>query len=135
MMASLYAAGRIPDDSDAFTNLVRIGAKTVVDSLMSQVGILSSSHVLAGRDFSMIVTSSTVISWKTSYLTRSRGSTLGGAEPEVRALMSSTFFVKKVWNEVAVKGQTLSWLFERIEFKIFHCSLESSLFSSILPGG
>ena len=62
MIASLCAAGRIPDDSDAFTNLVRIGAKTVVDSLMSQVGILSSSHVLAGRDFSMIVTSSTVIS-------------------------------------------------------------------------
>ena len=52
-------------ESDAFTNLIRIGVKTVVDSLMSQVWILSSSHVLAGLDFSIIVTPPTVISWKT----------------------------------------------------------------------
>ena len=84
MMASLCVAGRIPDESDTFTYLVRISAKTVVDFLMSQVGILSSSHVLAGLDFSIIVTSSTVIYWKTSNLTTPQRSTAGGAEREVR---------------------------------------------------
>ena len=97
MMASLCVAGRIPNESEASTNLVIIGAKTVVDSLISQVGILSSSHVLvqlAGRDLSIILTPSTLISWKTSNLPRPRLSTVPGVKPEISVLVSSTFCVE-----------------------------------------
>ena len=79
-----------------------------------------------------MVASSDVISSNPSNLERVRGSTVGGVEPAVRDRMSSTFFVKKLWNATAARGQEFSWLLlVRIEFKIFHCSLELSSFSSI----
>ena len=73
-----------------FTNLAKIGAKTVAESLMA------SSNVVA---------SSGVISSNLSNLEKVCGSTVRDVESAVRDRMSSTFFVKKFWN---ARGQEFS---------------------------
>ena len=79
MMASLWSSGMIPEEIEAFTNLARIGAKTSARSLMSQVGILFNSHVLAGTVLNVLKASSTVIFWNPSKLNSLRVITVGGA--------------------------------------------------------
>ena len=65
----------------------------------------------------------------------SRWNVLGESRIALKVVRRSDvfdLFVKKLWNATAARGQEFSWLpLVRIEFKIFHCSLELSLFSSI----